>query len=291
MSGVFVLIVVIAVAALLIASAGGVRSATLQGTYRRVAAQYHGDVQPGGMFGWPMATFRHRDVMATVRPVGPWGMRATQVQIHAAPVDDNDSSPFAPPKIHGGPVAEALSFTCEIIPAGFLQRMAYLVGRRKAMTDSPNFDLQYLIAADDPAQARRLLTRYVQVQIDRLRYFQGGNDVCVRLEKGVLTVSRRGVIRTERVLRQFVALVLELYEQSVASYAVGIDFVKLTSDASADAVCKICGDPLDLEEIVYCRVCDTPHHRECWRYFGGCSVYACGERRFNRVPRLARGAK
>jgi hypothetical protein len=61
----------------------------------------------------------------------------------------------------------------------------------------------------------------------------------------------------------------------------------MSSEPTADAVCKVCGDPLE-GEIVYCRICDTPHHRDCWRYFGGCSVYACGERRFTRAPRLAR---
>jgi hypothetical protein len=243
------------------------------------------------MFSWPTAVFRHRDCIATVRPLGPWGMRSTQVQIEAAPAGGAKDSPFTPSTINGQPVSQALAFTCKITPAGFLSRMAYLVGRRKPLTDSPKFDLQYLIECDDPDQARRLLTRYVQVQIDRLRYFQGGNDIDVRLENGVLTVRRRGVIRNERMLRQFVSLSLELYEQAVASYGVGIDFLKLSSEPGADAVCKICGDPLDLEEVVYCRVCDTPHHRECWRYFGGCSVYACGERRFNRAPRLARGAK
>jgi hypothetical protein len=39
----------------------------------------------------------------------------------------------------------------------------------------------------------------------------------------------------------------------------------------------VCGDHL-AEEIVICRRCNTPHHRECWQYGGGCATYGCGGR-------------
>ena len=31
-------------------------------------------------------------------------------------------------------------------------------------------------------------------------------------------------------------------------------------------------------EIKYCSKCNTPHHSECWEYFKGCSLFACGSR-------------
>jgi hypothetical protein len=294
MTPVLAIIVIVAVAAMLIVAATTLRNSNLQATYRRMAGQFHGHVDQEGLLGWPKATISHRNVTATVgvvRLFGQWGVRSTQIEIQERGLvveTPDESSPF---KIYPGarPPAKhpALTFTCEIAPAGLLQRLAYLVGSRRPLSDSPNFDLQYSIATDSPEHTRRLLTRYVQVQIDRIRYFQGGNDVYIRFRNGLLTVSRRGVIRNERALRQFVALALELYEQAIASYGVGIEVLKVASENSADAVCKVCGDPFDGQEVVFCRVCDTPHHRDCWRYFGGCSVYACGERRFNRAPRLA----
>jgi hypothetical protein len=249
-------------------------------------------VESEGLFGWPRATISHRNVTAAVGVsscFGQWGVRSTQIEVRerglAAP-EDPDSPfkwPLSAPEKH-----PAFAFTCEIAPATFLQRAAYLIGRRRPLSDSPQFDLQYAIETDSPEHARRMLTRYVQVQIDRIRYFQGGNDVWIRFQNGVLTVSRRGVIRNERTLRQFVAMGLELHEQAIASYGVGIDVLHASSHPAGDAVCKVCGESFDGEETVFCRVCNTPHHRDCWRYFGGCSVYACGERRFNRAPRLVR---
>ncbi len=286
MTGMFALLVFLTSVGLLVTLVVAVRSGNLQTVYHHLARQYGGVVEPHGWFGLPVVRFTHRDMAATVgavRPFGPWSPRATQIVVCEA---SRPESPEA--RRHRAGQGAVLPFTCEITPAGILQRVAYLVGRRRPLTDSPEFELTYQVETDHREQTQRLLTRYVQVAIDRLRYFQGGNDVYVLFQKGELTVRRRGVLRTDRALRQYVALALELYDQAIASYAVGVDFVEAALHADGEAVCKVCGDPLDREEVVYCRVCNTPHHRDCWRYFGGCSIYACGERRFNRAPRLAR---
>jgi hypothetical protein len=46
---------------------------------------------------------------------------------------------------------------------------------------------------------------------------------------------------------------------------------------SSDGICRVCGVAL-AGATVSCGKCSTPHHRECWDYNGGCSVYACGGR-------------
>lgn len=43
------------------------------------------------------------------------------------------------------------------------------------------------------------------------------------------------------------------------------------------AHCLVCGDALAGRPLVCCRRCDTPHHRDCWRYNGSCAVYGCIE--------------
>ena len=48
------------------------------------------------------------------------------------------------------------------------------------------------------------------------------------------------------------------------------------------AACGVCGDPL-AGDLVRCDLCDTPHHRECWEYIGGCTTFAC-EGRPEDVP-------
>jgi len=42
--------------------------------------------------------------------------------------------------------------------------------------------------------------------------------------------------------------------------------------------CAVCGYEIPSIDRVDCALCKTPHHRDCWHYFGGCSTYACGER-------------
>ncbi len=40
--------------------------------------------------------------------------------------------------------------------------------------------------------------------------------------------------------------------------------------------CPVCKEPASPERS--CGSCRTPHHRECWRYAGRCSVYGCAGR-------------
>jgi hypothetical protein len=44
-----------------------------------------------------------------------------------------------------------------------------------------------------------------------------------------------------------------------------------------EGACPVCGNVMDLSRVD-CPRCETPHHRECWEYFGGCTTYACGSK-------------
>ena len=44
------------------------------------------------------------------------------------------------------------------------------------------------------------------------------------------------------------------------------------------ARCLVCRDPLS-GDVIHCGRCHTPHHRACFTYVGGCSIYACASRR------------
>jgi len=55
----------------------------------------------------------------------------------------------------------------------------------------------------------------------------------------------------------------------------------------AQPSCLVCHGGLG-SDVVYCYRCGTPHHRECFRYAGSCSVYACGSRRYRRAAPAAR---
>jgi len=57
---------------------------------------------------------------------------------------------------------------------------------------------------------------------------------------------------------------------------------QITRIAAADlnqSQCQVCGASLGQGQVVYCVGCATPHHDDCWAYAGGCSTFACQERR------------
>ena len=49
-----------------------------------------------------------------------------------------------------------------------------------------------------------------------------------------------------------------------------------TVDYASDKICQVCGESLCNGEVVYCAMCNTPHHKDCWRFVGQCSTFACG---------------
>jgi hypothetical protein len=42
--------------------------------------------------------------------------------------------------------------------------------------------------------------------------------------------------------------------------------------------CQVCGTSMK-SRTVRCEACQTPHHRDCWKYLGRCSTYACKGKR------------
>lgn len=57
----------------------------------------------------------------------------------------------------------------------------------------------------------------------------------------------------------------------------GIEFKDPKPIEPAVASCAVCGELL-VGQIVMCKRCETPHHKDCWKYLGKCSVYGCGGR-------------
>lgn len=56
--------------------------------------------------------------------------------------------------------------------------------------------------------------------------------------------------------------------------------------------CAFCKAPAGIPGAVHCRSCGSPHHKECFRLHGGCSVYGCNGKTFQLVPRgTAKAAK
>lgn len=166
----------------------------------------------------------------------------------------------------------------EVYPAGVWSRVSRFLGMESMRIGAVAFDEQYVIQTSTPQAARNFLSAGVQWHIDRLCRLLSGGDVYVRAERGMLLIRKKSFIRNYADLEQFVRLALELYEQGLLTQSAGIEFIA-GPGSDGPVVCKVCGDEFD-HDVVICRRCRTPHHRECWHYYGACSTYGCGETRF-----------
>jgi hypothetical protein len=181
-------------------------------------------------------------------------------------------------------------FRLEVYPQDALSGFRRLWGMEDIEIGSPEFDRSFYISGNTPASVRDMLTAEVQACVWNLARLgssppvYGTRDIQVKFVGGLLTITKPRHLSSEVHLDEFIRLSAELFEAALRTRSTGITFVTdLAIDAKEpDAVesqCQVCGEPL-AKDLVYCGGCRTPHHRECWEYFGGCSTYACGHKQY-----------
>jgi hypothetical protein len=236
------------------------QSQALDETYSRVATRFRGQSRHGGVFGRPAFHFHHAGTFVRVDIYSTGGKSPTYyTQVHLAWPD---------------PRAR-----CEIYPERFTSRVGKMLGMADVEIGSPDFDRDFIITGSSPRDLREFLTPPVQAVIYRLRRMHGNDYVYVSIGGGNLLVKKLGLIRSDDSLIEYVDAALELYECALGGAAAGIEIVGDAPLASSEIVCQICGEQIE-HELVHCRRCKTPHHEDCWEYFGGCSTFGCGETRY-----------
>jgi hypothetical protein len=265
----FTLIVVIAVVVAIVYSVGAHQRTTQ--SFARLAAHHRGKFQGGGTFGFPRVNFTHGRSWVAVGVYATGGNPATYFTQVKVALPENVTR-------------------CEIYPEGMWSRFGKLVGMEDVEIGVRDFDEDYVIKGANRKELLELLTSNVRQQIDRLRYFLGNHDIYVSFERLNLLVKKRSYIREYETLVQYVQLVLQLVDLVVAVDAEGIEFTDDASPPNAiGAMCQICGEEIT-EQAVFCRRCQTPHHQDCWHYYGACSTYGCQEKKYIR-PDSRRGKR
>jgi hypothetical protein len=176
----------------------------------------------------------------------------------------------------------------EVHPTRFYTGVVRLLGGRDVLTGSRGFDRQYSARGNDPERVRGTLSAGVQNRINQLRQLTPAEDFHLTIGNGLLTIWKRGVLLEPARLSRFTHLSLELIDQAMLTNMAGIEIVsEQAAPLRGEATCRVCGDPIGAD-IVYCRLCHTPHHHECWLYNGSCSIYGCGEKRYWTGQRAVR---
>jgi len=250
------------------------RKRQVEQNWRRVADTRGGTFVAGGFFGRPVVVFNHRDANVVLDVYAAGGNHKTYyTQVH---IDWPDPS-----------------LRCEVYPEGFFNRLGRLLGMTDIEIGSPNFDDAYVINGNSPQRITALLAPGVQIAVERLRNFLASGDIYIAFQAGELLVKKKRYIRDYRELQQFLHLSLELYEQASAAGAEGITFMEeagrmqFSDGPQEDPVCQVCGEPI-VDRMVLCRACRTPHHLDCWKYYGACSTYGCGQKSFRRPQKQRR---
>lgn len=226
--------------------------------FSQVARQYGGRAEPGEEGEAPRAIFKYANAWVLIDIhttfIGAIEEHYTQIHFH---------------------FEEQQNIRCEIYPEDSGARLKKLLGMQDIQVGSPKFDDMYIVQGDDPNSVRELLQPPVRQQIERLRRETSVKDIYVALNRRRLLVKKRIFFKYVAQFRRFVQLALGLYDLALSPEVEGVEFVESsTMPDLADAVCQICGEQLETD-IVRCSRCHTPHHGECWKYYGACSTYGC----------------
>ena len=188
------------------------------------------------------------------------------------------------------------SLRCEIFPETPVSTLRKLIGMQDIEIGSPWFDDQFIITGNDEAAIKGLLTpatQYLIQQLYKLNTDKGWTQhLYLQISAGWLTVTKNGHLDTPAKVDPFIGLFLDLFDTAALVPPAGIEFINTLSTPHADSPdedaphCIVCGEPLSTD-LVSCRSCKTPHHRDCWQYFGGCATYACGGKQF--APKASGG--
>jgi hypothetical protein len=144
--------------------------------------------------------------------------------------------------------------------------------------DWEDFRRRWHVLAEDGEAVRQLFSDGVRLALEMLWRQPVPSEMTVSLTPGWLVVRKVWYSPRGAELETFVERACALSDQINLAAAAGIEFVAEPQvQLLEDARCGVCGDAL-ATELVVCRRCNTPHHRECWQFTGGCATYGCGGR-------------
>jgi len=229
-------------------------------SFALVAKRFGGDLTRGGWFRNPSLKMRYGPTharLAVYRYGGNGGPWCLEIVVH---------------------LPEPIQTRCEValrMPQRKLARSSY--GLDEVELDWSDFRYNWKVLTDDGDTATLLLSRAVRVQIDQLWKFPFRSEISVSLFPSWLIVRKLWDSTRPIELESFTEMSLGLFDQLQLARSSGIEFVEGAGPVIIeDACCRICGESM-VRDIVLCRRCKTPHHRDCWDYAGNCSTYGCRE--------------
>lgn len=142
----------------------------------------------------------------------------------------------------------------------------------------PEFDGRFAVEGQPAPWVREVLDADTRARLRSAAALAGDLAAEVELEwragPGGMTLDCRGVDAGDAGRLQCLLLVAQELFARLQAVTPESDEVLARRLETAAGECPVCGDTL-AGAVRRCARCRTPHHDECWTYFGGCAVYAC----------------
>ncbi|WP_254506760.1 RING finger protein [Anatilimnocola floriformis] len=259
-SGVEFAVVLFAIGVIMVIIAG-IAYSSHNSDLNRFASIWRGRIKRGGAWDFPQVTFQLGDTPTTLS----YSNDGDDVYTHLT------MSLFD------------IRLRMELRPQGIAQNIGKYFGMQDIEIGVPEFDAAFIIQGSNEREIREFLRQDVRYAIMALVCCgtQPHHDLHLQLGGGTLRVTKHEHFTSELQLSEFARCCFKLIRLIQKPLSDGIEFVEgqvRPTISLHDTECQVCGDPLT-ENVVQCQKCKTPHHLDCWQYFGSCSVYGCGHKR------------
>jgi hypothetical protein len=235
-------------------------------SYRQLASRYRGRYENRGLSDPPTVSF-------------PYNGSTVRVGL-APPVPGQPSPPRTRVVVRFG---KGLPFRMELAPVARPTPPQPPRGTRPVRTTDPEFDRAFYVQANDPDMARDFLRGEMRRAVGMIQRLgpPGGMLVSVNPERMLVQVDRNLGTQFEALstaVREALILHDGLVAGVAAKLAEGVDVIDAGPPAAEDAgppLCKVCGQLIESGPRTLCARCKAPHHRDCWEFIGGCSIFGC----------------
>jgi hypothetical protein len=237
--------------------------------YRQLANRFNGRYESRGISDPPTVSFSHQ---------------GTTVRVGLAPTIPGQ--PLNPRTRVVARFRRGIPFRLELAPITRPAPPQAPKGTRLVRIGDLEFDRGFVVQANDPEMARDFLNPQVRWAISNLQRLvqPGGMLVSINPERLLVQIDRNLGHNTEA-LTQAVSESLVIHDglqlgvrRRMTEGISIVDAPDLADEDREPPICKVCGEIINGGPVILCRVCRTPHHRECWEYVGACSIYGCGSK-------------
>ncbi|MHC4778386.1 MAG: RING finger protein [Planctomycetota bacterium] len=169
-----------------------------------------------------------------------------------------------------------------IFPPAFHTAILSLLRAGRTRTGDADFDRAFVVFGSPPEMAEPILDAETRETLLAATALGRRGDVVLLLHPTALKLRKYNVTPDPMALTLLLTATELVYRKVEALRTGNLEIEYLEGPfAPAPGSCPTCGSDLETD-VVWCKRCRTPHHKECWRYNRGCATFACGEDRFTR---------